>query len=52
MEQLTAHDIELLEMAYETTYKRSLETYIAEADTELCKRMIASYMRMYKDYLE
>lgn len=52
MEQLTNKDRALLDIAYETIKRKDLEKLINEADTELAKRIIASYMRMYNDFLE
>ena len=52
MERLTSEDRMLLEIAFETTSLNDLAKLIKETDTELAKRIIASYMRMYKNFLE
>lgn len=35
-DKLTAHNEELIELAYSTTYRSSIRTMIQEADTERC----------------
>lgn len=52
MEQLTNKDRALLAIVFETTRRKDIEKLINMADTEFAKRMIASYMRMYNDFLE
>lgn len=52
MERLTNKDRVLLDIAYETIKMKDLEKLMNEADTELAKRIIASYMRMYKNFLK
>ena len=51
-EQLTDNDRELIEMAYETTYRNSLEEYIRQADTERCKNIIREIMHDMQGNLE
>ena len=52
MERLTSKDRMLLEIAFETTSLNDLAKLINMADTELAKRAIANYMRMYKNFLK
>ena len=52
MEQLTNKDRALLAIVFETTRRKDIEKLINIADTELAKRIIANYMRMYSDLLE
>lgn len=42
--QLTAHDEELIELAYSTTYRSSIRTMIQEADTERCRVILQDIM--------
>lgn len=51
-EQLTDNDRELIEMAYETTYRSSLNNYIRQADTELCRSIIREIMHEMRENLE
>ena len=39
-EKLTAHDEELIELAYSTTYRSSIRRMIREADTERCREIL------------
>lgn len=43
-EKLTAHDGELMELAYSTTYRSSVRTMIQEADTERCRIILRGIM--------
>ena len=52
MERLTYKDRALLRDAFETKKINDLAKLINETDTELAKRAIANYMRMYKNLLE
>ena len=47
MEQFTYKDRVLLGIVFETTNRKDIEKLINITDTELAKRIIASYMRMY-----
>ena len=51
-EQLTDNDKELIEMAYETTYRSSLDDYIRQADTELCRSIIRKIKEQMRYSLE
>lgn len=39
-EKLTAHDEELIELAYSTTYRSCIRRMIREADTERCREIL------------
>lgn len=43
-EKVTAHDEELIELAYSTTYRSSIRTMIQEADTERCRIVLRRIM--------
>ena len=43
-EELTAHDDELIELTYSTTYRSSIRAMIQEADTEHCRTILRSIM--------
>ena len=43
-EKLTAHDGELIELAYSTTYRSSIRAMIQEADTEQCRIILRDIM--------
>lgn len=43
-EKLTAHDEELIELAYSTTHRSSIRTMIREADTERCRIVLRHIM--------
>lgn len=43
-EKLTAHDEELIELAYSTTYRSRIRTMIQEADTERCRVILRDIM--------
>jgi hypothetical protein len=43
-EELTAHDGELIELAYSTTYRSGIRNMIQEADTERCRIVLRNIM--------
>lgn len=43
-EKLTAHDDELIDLAYSTTYRSSIRAMIQEADTERCRIILRRIM--------
>lgn len=43
-EGLTAHDGELIELAYSATYRSSIRNMIQEADTERCRIVLRNIM--------
>ena len=49
---MTEKDCELLEQAYETTYRNSFRWLIMEADTEECRMAIHNIMRSREVELE
>ena len=44
MAKMTENDLELLEMAMETTYASSIRSYIEEADTEECRKRLRAML--------
>lgn len=44
MERMTYNDQELLDMAMETTYAATIREYIAQADTEECRKRLRMFL--------